>query len=204
MTTIAEGVKRRSWLTGHRAKLAAGRNELMRKIDEHYKALTTWNVATDGCLPEYITFITALGTYKIRNNIQRIQWFREQVKSSPGFTGAFKSHANKARSAWKRAGVRGEPKRNSFQEAVVTTANAERYAEAELKNANWRMQQHRERELRLERERNAAVNDWEHARKEVAALTIKHKDAQLASAYAREECAEFEAYLAGKKANHGE
>ena len=199
MTTIDDEQRRRAWVTGLPFKLAQGRNELLRKLDDQIKAL---NMHPECRGPTRITFITSLGTYRLLNTVERLEQFRAKVMRSSGWTGNHREHADVARREYKAAGCRGNPVRNSFHEAVVETANAERTLEAELKNANWRMQQHLDREKRLAMEQRAAVNDWETTRREVHALTIKHKEAQLASAYARGECAEFEAYLAGEKANH--
>lgn len=197
MTTIAE--IRREQANHPRRKLLDTRAELLTKIHNH---ITSLFMHPNNPHPRMITFIVGKTTYKILNQPERLQQFRILVERCPGWNGKLKTPADAMRAEYKRSGCRGNPVRNSFHESVVETANAERKLEGELKNANWRMGQHLDREKRLAIEQRAAVNDWENTRREVAALTIKHKEAQLASAYARGECAEFESYLAGEKANH--
>ncbi len=169
--------------------------ELLRKLDEHYTYLLDWNFGRDGYLPEYITFIVGKSSYKIRNNRQRISSFRQQVVTNQGFTGKFRSHADIARSAWKRAGCRGRPERNAFQEAVLEAAEREQGALSDLKSANWRLGQFREQELKAERNMRAAVDAQEEVKREIAKFTEQYRKALLDSSQARSESAEFEAHL---------
>ena len=202
MTTLAECKKAIADKPRH--KLAAGREELIAKIDAQRRALMAWVPQEGERQPAFITFYTSLGTYKVLNTIARLDAFRLCVIRSSGWTGKHREHADDLRTEWKRNGLRATrvDKSNGFAEAVRETADAEKDIEAELNNANWRMTQHREREERLKRETLSAANEWKKARCEVAALTLKHQAAMLASASARGEFAEFQAYIEGRKANH--
>lgn len=202
MTTIAGCEKARA--EAPRRKLAAARRDLLNKIDAQIVALSRWNLQTDGQLPTFITFFAGSTKYKVRNNLPRLQAFRIAIARCSGWTGKHREHADDMRAEWKRNGLRATrvDERNGFAESVRETAEAEKNAESELKNAVWRMQQHREREERLKREALAACNDWENTRREVDKLTLTHKQAMIEASYARGEFAEFQAYIEGRKANH--
>lgn len=190
MTTIAQEKKRKGWATGYRAELLKNRNELIRKLDAQIVHLMEHPKGN----PAFITFLVGKSSYKLTNKLDRIGEFLGKVKTSPGFTGSFKSHADEANKEWKRAGCRGAAA-TSFVDAVKELDSTEKDIESDLRNAVWRLDQYRAQELKAQRDARDAVENQEKAKREVQALTLRKQAAMLASSQARSENAEFEAHI---------
>lgn len=194
MTTIAD--EQRSIAAKPRERLLKGRDELLRKIDAQITSLQT---PPFDPRPRFITIITALGTYKLINSVERLTAFRIKAAQSPGWTGKHKEHADTYRAEWKRNGCRSERSMHAFKSAVEETADAEKDVQSQLTHILFCLEQAARREERLEREHKETISEREELKRKFAQLKEKHHKALLESANARGECAQFEEYLQEKR-----